>query len=213
MTHQAPAASAAEEPQSTAFSPTPTHTHVLPIPADAQRLTRTLTVRNGAQVRVRPIRPDDTQRLQAFHAGLSADTVLYRFFRHLPTLTDTMARNFTHLDYENRMALVATAGEGADERLIGVVRYERIGPDTAEVAFVIADDWQRQGISTALLRMLAEYARPRGIRSFEAITMPENTRMLAMLRQCGFPAHPRFLGGDMHVRIDIDADEVERASV
>ncbi len=175
------------------------------IPADAARLATSLTLRNGATVHVRPIRPDDTRRLQVFHASLSLDTIIYRFFRVLPQLTDDQAHRFTHLDYENRMALIATLCEGGDERILGVVRYDRIGAEAAEVAFVIADDWQGQGISTALLRMLAGYARPRGITSFLAITMGENVRMLSMLRHCGYPATSRFADGTVEVQLEIAA--------
>lgn len=176
------------------------------LPEDALRLTGTLRLRDGAVVGVRPLRPDDCQRIQALHSRLSFDTIVFRFFRALPRLNDDTARHLTHLDYESRMALAATLDEGADERILAVVRYERIGPETGEVAFVVEDAWQGRGIATALLHLLARYARSHGFTSLVAITMGDNVRMLEVLRHCGFPTFARYDSGEIHVTLDITAD-------
>jgi len=181
---------------------TTSHPHI-PVPADAERLIGTMTARDGTALRVRPLLPTDRERLQAFHAGLSLDTIVYRFFRVLPSLSTETARQFTHIDYENRMAIVATTGDNDDERIRAVVRYERTGPDTAEVAFVVDDPLQGQGVAPALLRRLAEYARARGFATLIAITMPSNSRMIAMLRHSGFPFASHFEDGEVSLRLDI----------
>lgn len=175
------------------------------LPRDAARLAGTLTLRDGTRLHTRPIWPDDTQRLRTFHAHLSRDSVIFRFFRYLPELSIRDAEHFTHLDYEDRMALVATQGEGDEQRILAVVRYERLGPDSAEVAFVVADDWQGHGIATALLLQLAVYARARGIMRLVAVTMSSNLRMLEVLRHCGYPLTIRVQDGEDEVRLDISA--------
>lgn len=177
--------------------------HQLQLPDDAARLTAPLTLRDGATVIVRPIRPDDTQRLRAFHSRLSLETIRLRFFAALPVLPLEMAERLTHVDYENRMALVATAGAGDDEQLVAVVRYDRAGPTAGEVAFVVEDCWQGRGIATALLHRLAEYARARGFVELVAQTMGWNTRMHSLLRHCGFPAVSYVADGMTVVRLDI----------
>lgn len=182
-----------------------THEHAA-LPEEARRLTGTLRLRDGAEVGVRALRPDDRQRVQQLHARLSFDTIVFRFFRALPRLNDETARHLTHLDYDSRMALTATLGAGDEERLLAVVRYERIGPETAEVAFVVEDAWQGRGIATALLHLLARYARERGFTSLVAITMGDNARMLDVLRRCGFPTSARYDSGEIQVTLDISGD-------
>lgn len=174
-------------------------------PEDAARLRETLRLRDGATVTVRAICADDTERLRAFHSRLSLDTIVFRFFRVLPALSQDLAEHLTHIDYENRMALVATVGKGDDERIIAVVRYERIEPDVGEVAFVVEDAWQGRGIATTLLHRLARYAQGHGFSTLVAITMGSNQRMISMLRHCGFPSTGRYVDGEIEVRLDIGA--------
>ena len=188
-----------EEPQRTAEILTPIP---VTIPDDALRLEGALILRDGSRIHMRPIRADDSERLQAFHAGLSSETIVFRFFHFIPQLAQEAADRFTHVDYANRMALVATIG-GPDEQIVGVVRYERIGPSTAEVAFVVADAWQGHGIATALLRQLASYAREHGITTFTAVTMSDNIKMIVVLRTCGFPCQFHYQNREVEVNLDI----------
>jgi RimJ/RimL family protein N-acetyltransferase len=101
------------------------------------------------------------------------------------------------------MALVATAGSGEAEEILGVVRYEQIRPESAEVAFVVEDHWQGHGIATALLRRLAAYARRRGYTTFVAFTMGNNSRMIEVLRNSGFPCTTHSSTGEIEVDLDI----------
>ncbi len=183
--------SVAEEPEST---------H---IPTDARLLEGELVLRDGSHMHMRPIRGDDSVRLQTFHANLSPETIVFRFFYFVPQLAQEAADHFTHVDYANRMALVATIGTGPEEQIVGVVRYERIGPSDAEVAFVVADAWQGHGIATALLLQLARYARQHGITTFTAVTMANNVKMIVVLRTCGFPCQLRYSNGEVEAKLDI----------
>jgi len=164
-----------------------------------------LLLPDGTTIHVRPIQPSDTDRLRAFHAHLSTDTIIMRFFHYMPELPHKMAEHFTHVDYVNRMALVATLTDEAGERLLGVVRYDRTGPQTAEVAFVVEDHWQGHGIATALLLRLARHAREQGFTILVAITMSANRRMLEVLRHCGFPCTFATVDGDIECSLDISA--------
>jgi RimJ/RimL family protein N-acetyltransferase len=176
------------------------------LPDDALHQTHDLTLRDGSVVRVRAIRPDDTVRLQSFHAHLSMESIIWRFFRSVPSLSDEQARQFTHVDYGDRMALVATRGTDAAEEIIAVVRYDRsVGAHEAEVAFVVQDAWQGHGLATALLHELAAYARAHGVERFVALTMGTNVRMLDVLHHCGFPCRTRYDGGDIIATLDITA--------
>lgn len=176
------------------------------LPDDVARLEGSLSLYEGNTVYVRAIRPDDNDRLRAFHRQLSPDSIMFRFFHFLPELSAEDATHFTHLDYVNRMALVATTGEGAAEEIIGVVRYDHIREATAEVAFVIVDRWQGHGIGTALLHRLASYARTKGFKTFVAVTMGNNARMIEVLRNSGFPWRAEYSEGTLEVYLDITND-------
>ena len=90
---------------------------------------------------------------------------------------------FTHVDYEDRLALVAEF----DDRFIGVGRYDRRPEsDVAEVAFVVADDYQHHGIGSLLLDVLASAGRDRGMNTFVADTLRENHPMLDVFFHSGF---------------------------
>jgi GNAT superfamily N-acetyltransferase len=139
---------------------------------------------DGVTVRVRPIRPDDAQRLVDFHAGLSTRSAYLRFFTVHPELSAAEVERFTHVDYNDRLALVAER-EGS---LIAVARYDRLpDSDKAEVAFVVTDDYQHHGIGTLLLDDLAAAALPHGITTFVASTLAENVTMLGVFKHAGFP--------------------------
>jgi len=178
------------------------------LPKDAARLSTHLRLRYGTMVAMRAIRADDMERLRAFHARLSPDTIYWRFFSVVPVLSPQMAERLTHVDYENRMALVATTGTGDDEQIVAVVSYDRASPAVAEVAFVVEDTWQKLGIATALLYRLAAYARDRGIVELVALMMSENTRMRSVLRHSGFPTSVIPCSDLTEVRLDISQPPV-----
>ncbi|MDP9407101.1 MAG: GNAT family N-acetyltransferase, partial [Actinomycetota bacterium] len=152
---------------------------------------------DGGLVHIRPIRPDDADRLRRFHAGLSPQTVYNRFFVAMPTLSDRDIHRFTVVDHVDRVALVALIGDD----IVGVVRYDRARlpdgrpSDEAEVAFVIADEMQGRGLGPLLLEHLAEAARERGVRRFVAETLPTNRRMIGVFATAGYGVKRRFEDG------------------
>lgn len=159
----------------------------------------TVVLHDGRTCDVRPIGPDDADRLRAFHHQLSDRTIYYRFFSPHATLSNREVQYFTEVDHINRVALVALH-EGD---IVGVARYDRTGAATAEVAFVIRDDFQGQGLGSALLMRLARAARDREIMRFTAEVLPGNRRMLATFESGGFVLERTMDGTVMHVEFDI----------
>ena len=145
-------------------------------------LERDVTLGDGARIHLRPIRPDDEERLISFHDHLSRQTAYQRFFNvvlHLPRAT---AHFLANVDYRRRLALVAEHGEGSCRTLVGIARYDCTGEgEIAEIAFVISDDWQNRGLGTILLEALLSAAAERGIDRFRAYVLASNGRMLDML--------------------------------
>ena len=149
------------------------------------RFDRTVTLRDGSRVRLRPIRATDAPGLVALYDHLSRDTRYHRFFSVMQRLPPDWARLHATVDYRSRLALVAEA-PGDPDTLIAVARYEPAGaPDTAEVAFVVQDGWQDRGLGTILFSELLAAAALNGVRHFRAWVLADNRRMLDLVARLG----------------------------
>ena len=149
----------------------------------------TFRLRDGREVVVRPIVPEDEPLIVAMHASHSEHTLRMRFFSLVKTLSRDSLIRLCHLDYGREMALVAVWREGGAERFAGVARYY-LHPEsgTAEFALVVGDAWQRQGLGGHLMARLAEVARERGVRRLRGLVLGENAPMLALMQKLGFAA-------------------------
>jgi GNAT superfamily N-acetyltransferase len=172
-------------------------------------LARDVETMRGSTLHLRPIRPDDGGRLTEFHQRLSPQSVYRRFFFMHLKLSVAETERFTHVDYVDRLALVAEQGG----RLVAVGRYERLpGTADAEVAFVVADDFQHQGIGTMLLEHLADAALNNGITAFVAQTLSENHDMLDVFMNSGFHVTSSREYGTVNVRFPIEPDDAYRSA-
>ncbi|WP_051753202.1 bifunctional GNAT family N-acetyltransferase/acetate--CoA ligase family protein [Streptosporangium amethystogenes] len=158
---------------------------------------------DGGTAHVRPIRPADADRLRSFYSRLSAESIYFRFFGPRPRLSDREIIWFTNVDYVDRVALIATIGT----EMVGVVRYDRIEPGEAEVAFLVEDAHQGRGVASVLLEHLAATARERGIARFVADVLPANQKMMAVLKQVGYTAQSSFADGVVRMTLDLTPTE------
>jgi acetyl coenzyme A synthetase (ADP forming)-like protein len=147
-------------------------------------LEAAVATRDGALAHVRPVRPDDAERLLTFLRGLPDEDRRLRFFSLGGDLART-AHDETNVDYVSSLGLLATVG--ADERVVGHALYAPCGEGRAEVAFAIAHNFQGKGLATILLGQLAGAAAANGIEMFQALVLSENQKMLQVLRESGFP--------------------------
>ncbi len=142
-----------------------------------------IALRDGSTARVRPVRANDGPAIRAFLAALSPDSIVFRFFG-MPNLEWVISWS-VDVDYSDRFALVAETGD--PPRIVAHAAYVRGVGARAEVAFLVADELQGQGISTTLLAHLAAVAQRNGIETFTAEVMPSNHRMVQVFRDSGFP--------------------------
>jgi GNAT superfamily N-acetyltransferase len=138
-----------------------------------------IELRDGRSVSVRPLRPDDGERLRRLFFRLSPLSVYRRFLSPLPAPREEGLRRLLDVDHCEREALAALDGD----EIVAVARYARQpGSEAAEIAVVVADDWQRDGLGHLLLERLAGLARIRGIQRFQATVLGDNAPALQLVR-------------------------------
>lgn len=152
-----------------------------------RRHTIEVTVRDGGRIRVRPILPDDKERLLAGLSHLSPESRYRRFFSATPTLSRATLAYLTELDYADHFAWVALDVDQPGEPGVGVARYirDRKEPEAAEAAVAVADDHHRRGIGTLLLEVIGLTAHHHGIDRLVALVLPSNEPMKGLLHGLG----------------------------
>jgi acyl-CoA synthetase (NDP forming)/GNAT superfamily N-acetyltransferase len=156
---------------------------------------------DGTAVHLRQISPADADAVVAMHSRFSERTRYLRYFSPYPSIPARDLERFTNVDHVSREALVVEVG--AD--LIGVGRYERLGPDApdAEVAFVVEDAYQGRGVGSVLLEHLAAAAAQVGIERFVAEVLPSNSAMLGVFTDTGYELSRRYADGVVHLTFPV----------
>lgn len=150
--------------------------------------TAPFRLKDGREVLVRTIRPEDEAMIVELHARHSDRTLWMRFFSLVRTLSRESLIRFCHLDFDREMAFVAVWRDAAQRpQIVGVARYYlHTGTGEAEFAVVVTDDWQGQGLGRHLLQRVIDVARERGVRELNGPVLRENSGMLQLVRALGF---------------------------
>ncbi len=130
---------------------------------------------SGEHVLFRHITPDDKGRLAGALARLSPESRQRRFLMPKPRFNSSELRYLTEIDGCDHVAILAVLAEDPDA-IVGVGRFVRLRdlPDTAEVAIVVGDAFQGQGLGRELGRRLADEARDRAVKRFTATLLNDN---------------------------------------
>ena len=158
-------------------------------------------LRDGSTLRLRFPSPADAEALLAFFSGLSQQS-LYRRFHGLPSVDERLVEPLLHADGRESAVLAGSI----DDRIVAVANFVRLrDPAAAEVAFAVADEYQRRGIGTRLLEQLAALAAAQGIERFVATVLPDNRRMLRVFEAVGFEVTRDLAGGEVELTFPIAA--------
>jgi acetyltransferase len=169
---------------------------------------RPFTLRSGADVIIRPIRPEDEPLIVAFHSTLSEQSVYLRYFYPMSLEQRTAHERLTRIcfiDYDREMVLVAERIDpsSAQRAIIGVGRLMKIrGTNQAEFAAVITDAYQGQGLGSELLRRLIAIGRDERLERVLADVLPDNRDMQRLFKKLGFRFR-RVLGEPVRVELDL----------
>lgn len=168
----------------------PLHLAISPYPNQYERYWR---MKDGSDLFIRPIKPEDAPLLIDLFHTLSSESVYFRFFRIVKSLNHEMLVRFTQIDYDRDIALVAIQKIGKEEKLMGVSRVMS-NPDgqEAEIAIAVGDPWQKKGLGEKLLEQCISIARERGIGHLWGIVLFQNTAMLSLARKLGFTVKKAF---------------------
>ena len=152
------------------------------------------TMKNGVEVTIRPIRPEDEPQMIDFHERLSDRTVYLRYFQPLKLTQRTAHERLTRIcfiDYNREMALVAELNDPqSGPQIIGVGRLSKLhGKPEAEVAVLVRDDFQHQGLGTELVRRLMMIAKQEKLEFVHSTMLGINREMRAICNRLGFALH------------------------
>jgi acetyltransferase len=145
------------------------------------------TLKNGREVLLRPIKPEDEPLWLEMFQSFSDESIRYRFFQILKDTPHEVRVRYCNIDYDREIAIVAELTEEGRKKILGVGRLS-IEPDgkSGELAFIIGDQWQGLGLGTKMVDYVIEIAREMGVETVYAIMLPDNYRALNLTKKMGF---------------------------
>ncbi len=148
---------------------------------------------------IRPIKPTDEDMLKNFFYSFSERTLFQRFMAHRPTLDRELRMSEVNIDYDETMAFGAFLTDSHhSHELVALSDYRRdTKENTAEVSFMVRDDWQGKRLGTYLLNLMIRVGRQRGIKAFTAEVLASNTSMLNLFYRTGLDVNAK-LEDDMY---------------
>ena len=173
-----------------------------------QELEHYDTLYDGTQIFFRPVKPTDESALSEMLYSLSERSVRTRYMAHTMTFPHKDVQQLTNVDYQQNLAIVGIVPRVSGEKIVAIAQYF-LEPDkqTAEVAFIVQDEWQQKGMGTFLLDYLTQIARQRGIKRFYAKVLPRNKPMLTIFYNSGFDVNTEFDGDVYNITYDLTGQE------
>jgi len=145
---------------------------------------------NGRLIEIRALRPSDEAGMLAALDQTNAESLRRRFFVTKRAFSAKEKTFFINVDFVKHIALVVEVEEACRRSIVGGGRYIITAPGEAEIAFVVIDAYQGQGIGTLLLRHLAHIARSADVKKLSADVLPENAPMRKVFSKFGFEPRP-----------------------
>jgi len=161
------------------------------------------TLRDGRSVEIRSYRPADGSDLEAFAGRIGPLSMYRRFFTLKQSFSEREKAFFLNVDFDKHIALVAVTDEGGCYAIIGGGRYVAVKPAVSEIAFVVLDQYQGQGLGAALLRHLITIARETGLDTLVAEVLRENAPMLKVFGRSGLPMTTEAESDVVHVTLQL----------
>jgi acetyltransferase len=162
------------------------HEHLVIAPYP-KKYVSTQKLKNGIPVLLRPIKPEDEDRLNRLITSLSKETMRFRFFQIIKEMTHDTLTRYCNIDYDREVAIVAELQENGDSKIIGVVRLI-LDPDgkQGEFAILVGDQWQGLGLGSKLMCSLFDIAKDMRLQRIYGYVMTDNQKMVQLCNKKGF---------------------------
>lgn len=166
-------------------------------------------LKNGQEVLLRPIKPEDEPMWLEWFQSLSEESIRYRFFQMLKDTPHEVRVRYCNVDYDREVALVAEVVENGKRKILGVTRLsiESDGKHS-EMAFIVSDYWQGLGLGTKLVDYTLDLAKEKGVENVYAIMMQDNYRAISLTKKMGF--NIEYLSdGTVKAQLDLKAEDID----
>jgi len=160
-----------------------------------QELERYDTLKDGTEIFFRPVKPTDEAALSEMLYSLSDSSVKKRYMAQTVGFPHRDVQKLTNIDYSQDISIVATVPGVSNEQVVAIAQYY-FDPKTqsAEIAFLVQDEWQKKGLGTFLLEYLVQIGRQRGVKCFHAKVLSTNKPMLAIFHNSRYRIKTEFDG-------------------
>jgi acetyltransferase len=163
------------------------HPHLIISPYPKKYIKQT-NLKDGREVTLRPIKPEDEYLWLDMFKNFSQETVRYRFFRMIKDTPHEMRTRYCNIDYDREIGIVAETKKDGERKIIGVTRIivEPSKNDEAEFALVVTDKYQRLGLGSTFLDYTFEIAKDKNVKKVKGIVLKDNIPMIKLCREKGF---------------------------
>ncbi len=164
----------------------------------------TITLKDGREVFLRPVKPIDERLVQEFFYSMSDREVYYRFLHSIKAFPRKDMQRMVNIDYHREMSVLALVGEFGKQEVAGVGRYVLGSGDYPEVDFAVLDKYQGLGLGRAIMTYITDIARDRGFKGISAVVMSENLASLHILTHLGYAVTGVVSQGVMEITVHFD---------
>jgi acetyltransferase len=144
-------------------------------------------LKNGQEVLLRPIKPEDEPMWLEMFQSLSEESIRYRFFQMLKDTPHEVRVRYCNVDYDREIAIVAEMVENGKRKILGVTRLSiESNEKSGEMAFLVSDYWQGFGLGTKMVDYVLDIAKEKGIEKVHSVILQDNYRALSLAKKMGF---------------------------
>jgi len=169
------------------------------------------TLKSGKSMAVRPLLPSDEFAYRNFFYSLKEETVYYRFFQRIKVFSHEMAQqHWASVDYRSNISLIGLVRNKGRKEIMSIGSYAEAEDNRAEIAFVVREDFQGQGVASYFLEIMENIAEQNGYKGFTAIVLRDNASMLRVFQK----RYPKMKvradeGGDLLIIMDFATDKAD----
>ena len=166
------------------------------------------TFKGNLEVKFRPIKPSDEDKMRRLFYDFSDESKYLRYFVRIQVMPHRDMQKYLNVDYNETLSIVGTVQRGRAEKIIAEGRYAYFAREQSyETAFLVDEEYQGRGIATFLVNYLIMIAKQRGLKKLSASVLPENDKMLRVFRNADVEPKITYVDGAMEVIFNLDKEE------